>query len=104
MHSTKDGSEKTRQAELEAEGLPLRLPEIREGLYLLEAWMEAGPTMQAGMGDAPLDWVAIDAFARCTGAVTERWEMQAIHRMSRLYMAELTAGSSKWRKPPVDRD
>lgn len=81
----------------------MRLPELVGGEYLIDALLTAGPTTSSGMGEGPLDWLTIDAFARCTGDLTEQWELKALHRMSRIYLTEREAGKAMFRKAPVDR-
>lgn len=82
-------------------GEPNGLPEIEAGQYLIDAWMAAGPTAPGAMGEVPLDWPAVVAFAQATGAISEPWEFQAVIDMSRGYVVAKTIGENALAIPPV---
>lgn len=78
---------------MKAQGRPLGIPALGPGAYLLDALFQAGPTQATGMGDAPLDWANIAAFAGFTGAIAEPWEGKALKDMSAAYLHGRNAGA-----------
>lgn len=78
------------------------LPRVEAGEYLLNAFFEVGPTMQGGMGEAPLHWQEVDAYARQTQAISEPWEARALVQMSRAYLDGQVVGTQPLGKMPVE--
>ncbi|MFY0682619.1 MAG: hypothetical protein JXR13_18750 [Thalassovita sp.] len=78
------------------------LVEDLSGAYLLEALFLAGPTKAGPMGDLPLEWMDLYAFAQCTEDVTEAWELKALHKMSDAYHSAQERGKNPFAKSPVE--
>lgn len=88
---------------LRRQNLPLGLPELEAGAYLVEAMLRLGPVRSDGMGDRPADWPEIDAFARLTARITEPWEAELLHDMCAAYAAERAKGENVLTIAPMDR-
>lgn len=86
---------------LQRRGLPVPLPALDGGEYLVEAMLRLGPMRQTGFGLRPADWAEIDAFARLTGRVTEPWEAEVLFEMCAGYCAEYEAGEDLAADPPM---
>lgn len=65
--------------------------------------MMLGPTRSDGMGERPVDWPEIVAFANGTGRVSEPWELEALANMAQGYLSERQAGAEPLSVPPVER-
>lgn len=79
------------------------MPELGAGQYLLDALMEAGPTQPGAMGDqVPLEWADLHAYRECAGTVSEVWELRALYRMSREYLAGQRQGENPLGREPMD--
>lgn len=63
--------------------------------HLVGYFFEMGPTMAAGMVDAPLSHSEIDAWQRNTGIELDAWEARTIRRMSRDYVNEAHRASER---------
>lgn len=87
---------------LKRQDRPLGLPELDAGAYIVNALVEAGPTIFDGMGERPLSWVDIDAYARATGGDWQPWELRAVFGMSRAYLAGKQAGKEPLAVPPTE--
>jgi len=94
---------RSRMAEAQRANLPLHLPELDEGAYLVEAMLVLGPIRSDGMGTRPADWSEIAAFAQATGRVSEHWESEALHAMCGGYADELRRGENPLSIPPTSR-
>lgn len=70
---------------MEARGEVPRMPEV-PAPYLLEWWYEIGPTVPAGMGEAPIGWPDLAAWSETTGIELEPWEARTLRRMSREFI------------------
>lgn len=89
---------------MEAQNKPLGLPEITVGQYLMTVLFNAGLSEQSAMGDEiGLTWQSVYAFAQGTEAITEPWEVQALHDMSAAYVAAKREGDDIFAIPPVDQ-
>lgn len=88
---------------LRRRNLPLGLPDLDAGGYLVEAMLRLGPMRSDGMGERQADWPEIDAFARLTGRITEAWEAELLHDMCAAYTQERSQGENPLTIPPVDR-
>jgi hypothetical protein len=104
LHSTPKDWQETRLDMMRRTGQGLDLPELAAGDYLVDALFKAGPTKAGGMGEVPMDWLDIWAFAQSTGDVSEPWEAEALHSMSRAYLAAKTAGENPLAIPPIEQD
>lgn len=91
----------SRQKQIEKEGKQPNIPEPEAGGYLLQAFFQAGAFTITGMGRVPLDWPVLRPFAEATGAISERWEYEALIRMSRAYLEEIEAAKNPLRREPV---
>ena len=57
------------------------------------------------MGDeVGLTWQSIYAFGQATGEISEAWEFQALHDMSKGYVEAKRVGEDIFAIPPVDQD
>lgn len=72
--------------------------------YIVKAWFRVGMVDSGAMGQAPLRWSEVLAFAKATAAVSEPWEMEALVDMSRYYLHERVAAENPLRKSPMERD
>lgn len=84
------------------QGIPLDVPDVGPGGYLIAAMFNAGPTLVGAEGDRALDWPAVAAFAGFTGAISEPWEARALIDMSRAYLTGRTAGADGLSLPPAE--
>lgn len=82
---------------------PLRIPEIEQGQYLVDAMWKLGPVRNYGLGEIPTDWPEIHAFARCTECISEVWEFEALAEMCRGYVSAKAAGVGSFAVAPVDQ-
>ncbi|NKX40348.1 hypothetical protein HGG71_02570 [Rhodobacteraceae bacterium R_SAG2] len=70
---------------------------------LWRAFLEVGPTLPGAMGEVPVSWVEVDAYARHSPEITEPWEVQALVQMSQQYLAEKVKGADVFTVPPIER-
>lgn len=82
---------------------PLGLPDLEAGQYLVIALLDAGPTTFDAMGERPLSWPDLAAYATATGQ-WEPWELKALRDMSRAYLAGKQAGVDPLAVAPVDQE
>lgn len=71
---------------------------------ILSAFSEAGPTMPGAMGDVPLSWLEVDAYARQTSAISDPWEARALVYMSGAYLEGRAHGANPLAIPPMERE
>jgi len=71
---------------------PYERAELGPVAYMLDALAAAGISRHGGMGEEPLGWPDLAAFAAATGRVSQPWEMEALLAMSRAYLAGRHAG------------
>lgn len=95
------------QSLLDEGGEPL-LPEVRLP-HLIEFFFRVGPTLPGGMGPAPLSHLELRAWQENVGVELTPWEVEALWRLSREYIAEYQDAESPDRPPPwagrqVDRE
>ena len=77
---------------------------INAGDYLWAAFWRLYPCRPEPMGGLrPIDWTDLDAFARCTGRISERWEFEALHDMADAYVRGMIEGRDPFSKDPRDR-
>ncbi len=88
---------------LRRQKLPLGLPDLDAGAYLIEAMLRLGPVRSDGMGERPADWPEIDAFTRLTGRITEPWEAELLYDMCAAYSTERAKGENVLTIAPTDR-
>ena len=56
--------------------------------YLVQWWLEIGPTVMAGMREGPVGFSEIAAWQQLTGNMLAPWEAQAIRRISREFLSQ----------------
>lgn len=93
----------TKQAKKKQERADTGLPELSAGEYLAEAMMVIGPTRSNGMGEAATDWDIILPFVSATGRLSERWEIETLADMCRIYASGKVEGENPLSIPPVER-
>lgn len=71
--------------------------------YLVDIFLEAGPTMPTGMGPAPLSHSEIWAFQVNSGARLTPWEAQTLRRLSLEWIAESKRAEDPNAAPPYFR-
>lgn len=79
------------------------LPELAAGEYLIEAMFKMRPLRSSGFGEVSADWPVIEAFARCTGRISEPWEIETLFEMCEAYQAGLETGANPLAIPPVEQ-
>ena len=70
------------------------------GEYLMQALWDVGPTNGDG---GPISWQELAAYASISESLSEPWELRAVMRMSKAYVAEKQGGKDPLRIPPVER-
>lgn len=50
--------------------------------FIIAYLFEIGPTVPAGMGEAPLPWSEIESWQRCNGITLEPWVCRFIRKLS----------------------
>ena len=81
LHSIPNGKKQSR-AELQKN---IEMPEVEAG-YLIEYWDDLGLVGYAGMGEATLSYLEINAWLHAVGIELEPWEYKAIRGMSLNYI------------------
>lgn len=82
--------------------MPLGIPELDGGEYLIDAMFRLGPTRNNGMAEIPVDWDQINAFAAATGRICEPWEAETLFEMCAGYCAARQSGTDATAVAPVD--
>lgn len=77
---------------------------MTDGLYLLTALFDAGPTKAGAASEVALEWADIWAFMCATEAISEPWEAQALRNLSNAYLDAKEAGKNPLCIPPIDQD
>jgi hypothetical protein len=72
---------------MEARGEPPPLPPIADR-YLVDWWLEIGPTSPSSMGEGPISWSDIAAWQRLALIDLLPWEATAIRRLSIAYLGQ----------------
>jgi len=81
--------------------LPLGLPDLDAGEYLVQALFEVGPVEYHATGETiAVSWQTLQAYSKCTGEIGEAWEYRALICMSRAYQEGKAAGDDIFCKPP----
>lgn len=92
---------RSRMAEQRARGVTPAMPPISEHAgHLLGWWLDVGPTMAAGMGDAEITYSEIGAWSKLTGTPVEPWEAQLLRRLSGAYIQARNDGADSMAIPP----
>lgn len=81
-------AQRMREQSPDGELLPLPLPALSCGEYLVSYLMEAGPSLATGMGPAPLTWSEIEVWQRLTGTPLQPWEARMLRDLSRAWVLE----------------
>ncbi len=71
---------------------------------LLTLLFEAGPTLRGPMGEVPLTWQELDAFARRTGTLDEPWECRALLCKSVAYTEGIGIGERPFGFMPMEME
>lgn len=80
------------------------LPKIEAGQYLVDAMLTLGPIRSMPMGGVrATDWPEIWPFMQATKAVTETWEVEALHAMCGAFAKGLETGKNPFAKSPMER-
>jgi hypothetical protein len=85
---------------LEADGGSAHLPPLPAAGHLVSMLFEMGPTLPAGMGEAPITFSEIDAWQHVTGIRVNAWEGRMLRRLSGAYAAERAKGVDIKRPAP----
>lgn len=72
---------------MEAQEKPVLYPD-NPAPHITDWLMDIGPTVPAGMGEAPISWEALDAWTRRTGIELDVWEARTIRRLSSAFIAQ----------------
>ena len=84
-----DKEKQPRLDRLQAVGSPLaELPEVDGCEYLITYLMDVGPAANNGMGQAPVSYSEIKAWAELTDTRLSPWDAEMIRRLSRVYVQE----------------
>jgi hypothetical protein len=62
--------------------------------------MEVGPAESGAMGQGPISWREIDAWAARTFAQVSAWEVRLLRRLSTEYLAEIHQAEDPSRPAP----
>lgn len=90
-----------------ADGIPMILPDVSCGLYLIDYLFDAGPVEHSGMGPVPLSNLELQAWMDGSGTPLEPWEFTLIRSLSKSYLTEMVKGKDPACPPPyveVDAD
>ncbi len=80
--------------------MPIQMPPILWGEYLIAYLFEFGPTTPAGMGSAPIGAIEIAAWQDLLGIEFQPWEARLLRRLSNEYLAESHAATKRDCPPP----
>lgn len=69
-----------------------------DAMHLVHYFFEIGPTVPAGMSEAPIPWSEIEAWEGRTGIELSAWESRVIRRLSVEYIDQI----HKSRDPDCD--
>lgn len=87
---------------MNAAGVPLGIPDVGPGQYLLNALFDMGPTICGAFGETAVDWPTLTSFAQCTDVPFEAWELRALKDMSARYLEGRRAGADHNSIPPIE--
>lgn len=100
LHATPEGSNQSRAERLLDADKRLPLPTVIGGIYLQEALLECGPA-DIAMGEAPLQFSEIEAYARASGGLLPK-EVRTVRAMSKAYLVAKQNGKDPFFIPPWD--
>lgn len=83
-----------------AEEATIPLPDVGDGLYLVNTLDEIGAALQSGMGLSPITWQEIKSWSDCTGMKLSPWELITLKEMSHAYAVELSQKQDRKRQAP----
>lgn len=89
----------SRLAKYQKDGITPRMPPLSVG-YLVDYLWEIGPTMAAGMGEAPITHGELLAWQENTGIELESWEARLLRRLSIEYLNQSHLATDPHCKPP----
>lgn len=94
----------TRLEQYRKEGKAPPMPTITAGQYLIDALLKLGACKPGAMGgEVPVEWLDVVAFSMATRAVSEAWEMEALHTMSGAYCEGKELGRDVFSKSPMEQ-
>lgn len=104
-----EGQKVNRARRYEKAGVSLGLPDVPEPVAYILSWVAGsggiGWSQVAGMGEGPLSWQEIDAFARRRAPDMQPWEAEQIRAMSEAYLEGYHRGKAACVRAPVyERD
>ena len=80
------------------------MPELSDyETTIFEAFSEAGPTMAGGMGEVPLSWLEVRAYALGSQAISEPWELATVVQMSSAYIEGRAHGETPLAFSPLEQ-
>jgi hypothetical protein len=68
--------------------------------HVIDMLMDVGPVENTGMGQIPISWRTLDAWAARAFVRPSAWECRTLRRLSAEYLAELHAAEDPMRPPP----
>lgn len=80
--------ELSRREKIEEKDGLIKMPEVVCGEHLIKHLFEIGPTMQAGLGGAPISFQEIKAWQEVTKINLNGWEARILKRLSNDYLIE----------------
>jgi len=87
---------------LDEKGIAPRLVEIRDGQYLIDTALEAGPSKIVGMGDEiPISWVDLFAYTQLTQPL-ESWEARLVLELCAAFLEGKRTGQNPLGIEPID--
>ena len=64
------------------------LPELEDGMHLVQALLEVGPFNSGGMGPAVISWQEIEAWQRATASPLRHHELGLLRVLSQVYLSQ----------------
>lgn len=84
-------------------GDPLGIPDVSGHEYMIAAFHECGVTKPGAMGDVPLEWPDVLAYAQVSGAMLAGDDAVTLYQMCRAYWGERQAAQDALRIAPTER-
>jgi hypothetical protein len=94
------GQQLSRIKKYQKDGITPNMPPTGVAGYLLEYLWEIGPTVAAGMGEAPISHGEIRVWQDNTGVELQTWEVQLLRRLSIEHLNQSQLASDPHCKPP----
>lgn len=96
-------AKKSRAERAKDDGVAVSLPEI-DSEHIVNLLFDIGPSVQGGMGPAPLSHGEIAAWMQNMGIELHPWEVQFVRRLSRDFVAESSRATDPKCPPPYESD